>query len=225
MTRIGAWVGGILLTGALSYGVYRLLGAADSRARDSEEQAAGLQALESQVRELKAAVAQSTRTAQEAQAAAQAARLSGPRAEPSATAGVGSGGAGATPPGASREDAAAPPREATPDDAVLRLDARFFGESVDPTWRRDAEQRTERLRAELPRGVRIVSMECRSSICRLEMSHPSLESFQKFIRDRLVDDVATWDGPFMAAVKGPAGNAGEVEAVAYLARPGTTLMP
>ncbi|NTX65921.1 hypothetical protein HUA74_35205 [Myxococcus sp. CA051A] len=62
-------------------------------------------------------------------------------------------------------------------------------------------------------------------MCRLEMSHPSLETFQHFIREGLVHDTNAWEGPFMAALKSPPGQLGAVEAVAYLARPGADLAP
>ncbi len=115
--------------------------------------------------------------------------------------------------------------EMTADEVVTRLDARFFSEGVDPAWSREASQRVERLRTHLPQGAHVVSLECRSSMCRLEMSHPSQTSFQHFIRAGLIDDAAGWDGPFMAAIKGGPEQAGGVAAVAFLARAGAELAP
>ncbi|RKG73846.1 hypothetical protein D7W79_24490 [Corallococcus exercitus] len=77
----------------------------------------------------------------------------------------------------------------------------------------------------LPRGARIVSLECRSSMCRLQMSHPSQDAFRNFLREGLMDDADAWEGPFMAALTGTPGRSGEVEAAAYLARAGVDLAP
>ncbi|NTX66453.1 hypothetical protein HUA74_37920 [Myxococcus sp. CA051A] len=213
----------VLFAGLLSYGVYWLTGAGDVKtmevgARDTTE----LQQLKTQVRELEASVARSERLAHEVQVAA---RAVGPRVDtPTALDG---NSVAMSPPdaGFSSEGTAAVLPEPTQDEVVARMEARFFSEEVDPAWSRDATQRAERLGALLPRGARVVSLECRSSMCRLQMSHPTQDAFQRFVRDGLIDDATTWAGPFMAVLTGTPGRLGEIEAVAYLARDGVNLSP
>ncbi|AFE04510.1 dihydrolipoamide acetyltransferase [Corallococcus coralloides DSM 2259] len=223
MTRNQVWVGAVLFVGLLSYGVSRLGGASDVNAREpGASDTPELQRLKAQVRELEASVAHSERLAREAHVAARAQgpRLDTPMAPAPASVAM-------RPPdaGLATEGMAAPPPEPTPDEAVARMDARFFGEGVDTAWSHDATRRAERLGEALPQGARIVSLECRSSMCRLQMSHPSQDAFQKFLREGLIDDANAWEGPFMAALTGTPGRPGEVEAVAYLARAGVELAP
>lgn len=224
MEKKSAFIMVSLLGGLLVYGVARHLDGSAVAAPDvSGQEAAELLRLREQVRELEVSAALSERLAREAQVTARAAQAvvvaprveALPAPEPSPS--------GARPPGEEGEGPAS--GEPTPEEMVARLDARFFGEAVDPAWSRDATPRAERLGVLLPRGARVVSLECRSSMCRLEMSHPDLESFQGFVRDGLLGEANTWDGAFMAALKSAPGRPGGVEAVAYLARSGVRLAP
>ncbi|MBN8228004.1 hypothetical protein JYK02_10840 [Corallococcus macrosporus] len=205
--------------GLLSYGVSRLAVASDVNAGEpGARETTELQRLKAQVRELEGSVAHSERLAREAQVAA---RATGPRVDTPVAPDPSS--VDMSPPDA--EAIAAVHEEPTPDEAVARMDARFFGEAVDTAWSHGATRRAERLGAVLPQGARIVSLECRSSMCRLQMSHPSQDAFHKFLREGLMEAADAWDGPFMAALTGTPGQAGEVEAVAYLARAGVDLAP
>lgn len=205
----------------LSYGVSRFSGGSAVEAPDpGAHDATELQRLKAQVRELEASVATSERLAREAQVAARAASarvetLPAPEPAPEET-------ADARPSG---EDTKAAPREVDPNEVVEKLDARFFSEALDPGWSGEARQRAQRLGGLLPEGSRVVSLECRSSMCRLELSHPSLESFQGFVREGLMGTGNDWDGPFMAALTGDPKQPGGVQAVAYLARAGADLSP
>jgi|GEM_PF-2023333 len=225
MKRHGLWLCAVILSGALSYGVSRLTLDNATPASETDAHAAELRALRSQVRELQASVESSTRVAHEAHLTAQAARAANPRPDAPAAPAAPSVPADPDESEPDTESAAERRQEMTSEEAVTRLDARFFGEGVDRTWSHEATQRAERLRTHLPQGARFLSMECRSSMCRLEMVHANLEAFQHFIRDGLINDATSWDGPFMAALKSPPGRPGEVEAVAYLARPGADLAP
>ncbi|MCP3099613.1 hypothetical protein LZ198_12115 [Myxococcus sp. K15C18031901] len=223
MTRNWIWACAVLLSGLLSYGVYWLISAGDMKAMEvGARDATEVQRLTAQVRALEASVARSEQLAREAQVAARAAgtRVDTPTGPTEDATAIG-------PPDSDRSTvgtAVAHP-EPTPDEVVARMDARFFSEDVDPTWSRDATQRAEKLGALMPRGARVVSLECRSSMCRLQMSHPSQDDFQRFLREGLIDDSNAWDGPFMAAITSALGRPGEVEAVAYLARAGVDLAP
>ncbi|NMO13436.1 hypothetical protein HPC49_08745 [Pyxidicoccus fallax] len=228
MERKWAFVIAGLLGGLLTLGLGRLIGGeAAGTSASAEREAAELRRLKQQVRELEASVAGSERLAREAQVTARAAQAAvGPRVETSPAPERGAGAvepAGAGSPSAEGADAVPP--EPTPEEVVARLDARFFGEEVDAAWSRDALPRAERLGVLLPRGARVVSLECRSSMCRLEMSHPSLESFQGFVREALLGTGNPWDGAFMASLKGNPALPGGVQAVAWLARAGVELTP
>ncbi|MGE6757449.1 hypothetical protein ACQKGO_05500 [Corallococcus interemptor] len=201
--------------GLLSYGVFRLtrttdVSAGEGGARETTE----LQRLKAQVRKLEASVAHSEQLAREARATAS--RVA-PGQSPEAL--------GPPDAGLKIEEVAEAPPEPAPDEEVARMDARFFSEGVDTAWSHAATRRAERLGAVLPPGARIVSLECRSSMCRLQMSHPSQDAFRQFLREGLMEDADAWDGPFMAALTGTPGRSGEVEAVAYLARAGVDLAP
>ncbi|MHA7629220.1 hypothetical protein [Corallococcus sp. M7] len=221
MTRTWGWIGAVLFVGLLSYGVSRLAGTSDVNAGEAgARETTELQRLKAQVRELKSSVAHSERLAREA-------RATGPRVDMPMAPGPSSVDMRPSDAGLSTEGEgmAAVQQEPTPDEEVARMDARFFSEGVDTAWSHDATRRAERLGAALPQGARIVSLECRSSMCRLQMSHPSQDAFRKFLREGLMDDADAWDGPFMAALTGTPGRSGEVEAVAYLARAGVDLAP
>lgn len=85
--------------------------------------------------------------------------------------------------------------------------------------------RAEQFSGRLPEGARVLSLQCRSSMCRLETSHPSLESFQGFIQQTVMRGEHNWNGPIMAALEGDPRQPGEVKAVVYLAREGADLSP
>ncbi|WP_163867181.1 hypothetical protein [Myxococcus eversor] len=216
------WIGAVLLAAALSYGVSRLANPGEELA---PWDAAELHRMKVRLRELEASTASSARLAHEAQAAALAAQSVGPSVDARIAPAKPLESLRAPDAGDSTEGTSAAPTEVTPGDVVARLDARFFSEGVDPAWSRDAARRVERIGTHLPQGARIVALECRSSMCRLEMSHPSQNAFQHFIHAGLVDDAYAWDGPFMAAITGTPDQAGNVEAVAYLAKPDTILTP
>lgn len=208
---IVAALGGLLATGAS-----QLAGLGDeSAAEGPAPESAELKRLREQVRKLEASVASSERLAREAQVTARAAQA---RAEAAPV-------PERLPEPPKQEEApvakapAAAPAEPSPDEVIDQMDERFFLEEVDPAWSRDARHRVERLGGLMPEGARIVAVECRSSMCRMEMSHPSLESFQGFVRKGLMGPESEWDGGLMAAVKGDPYRPGGIQAVAYLGRP------
>jgi hypothetical protein len=74
-------------------------------------------------------------------------------------------------------------------------------ESVDPTWRRDAETRLDTaVRASLPDGSRLLSLECRTTMCMLEVSHKD-EGAAHAVgrRSWLLAASRGWDGSFFVA--------------------------
>jgi hypothetical protein len=111
------------------------------------------------------------------------------------------------------------------EEVIEQLDERFFTEPLDPGWSQEARRRAEQFGGLLPKGARVLSLECRSSICRMETTQPSLEAFQNFMRQGLLAGGHEWNGPVMAAVKGDPNKPGEVLTVTYLAREGADLSP
>ncbi len=216
-----------LLGGLVIYGAFQLVDWSDKSESGSPE-STELRRLREQVRKLEGSVASSDRLAREAQLTAQAAQaVARQRVEdpPAPARGSEPNNQGKSDEILPIEASGASPREPSPQELVAQMDARFFGEGLDSNWSREAMPRAQQFGLTLPEGARVVSLECRSSMCRLEMSHPSLESFQGFIQQRVLQGEHEWNGPIMAALQGDPQRPGEVHAVAYLAREGVDLSP
>lgn len=213
----------------LAYGAFQFSNRGDERepvpgGSDSTE----LRKLKEQIRKLEGAVASSERLAREAQVTAQSAHATASqRMETSSasTSGFDSSGQRGSDESTPSGDTRHPLPEPSPQELVEQMDERFFDERIDPGWSHEATTRAEQLRTTLSEGSRIVSLDCRSSMCRVEMSHPNLETFQGFIHKSIVGGTLKWDGPLFAALKSDPGQPGEVQAVAYLARKGVELSP
>jgi hypothetical protein len=219
----------ISLGGLLTYGASQLVDWSDEGARGpGGPESTELRKLRNQVRQLEDSVASAERLAREAQVNAQTAqavaslRAEAPPAPVPLSKPTTLGKGEESPP---TEGSGASPREPNAEEIVDQLDTRFLSEGVDPNWSREARRRAERFSDVLPEGARVISLECRSSMCRLEMSHPSLESFQGFVRKSMLGGEIEWSGAFMAAIRGDPGQPGGVQAVAYLAREGIDLSP
>lgn len=218
-----------LFGGLLTYGASQLVNWRDRNepspgSSDSTE----LQRLRAQVRKLEGSVASADRLARTAQLTAQAARAVARQsleAPPAPQQGSNPGNPGEHGESLPTEAPRTSPPEPSPQELVDQMDSRFFGERLDPDWSREALPRAEQFGVRLPEGVRVVSLQCRSSMCRLEMSHPTLESFQGFIQQTVMRGEHDWNGPIMAALQGDPRQPGEVKAVVYLAREGTDLSP
>ncbi|HSP77097.1 MAG TPA: hypothetical protein VLQ93_01110 [Myxococcaceae bacterium] len=215
--------------GGLLYGASELIGWSEHGAPEpTPSESSELVQLREQVRKLESSVARSEKFAREARSTARIAQLSvSTRADaPPAPEGVPAvAGQGASHEEAVTEGPGAEPPPPSTEEIITRMDARFFGEGFDPSWSYEARERAEQLGTRMPEGSRVVSLECRSSMCRMEMSHPNLESFQDFMQKSLLGGESEWDGPFMAGLKGDPGQPGELVAVAYLARAGADLSP
>jgi hypothetical protein len=213
----------------LAYGASRFVGwSEENEPASNGPESAELRKLREQLRQLEGSVAGSERLAREAQATARNAQaIASQRMEapPAPTRGSGPAGQGGSDEGIPTKDSMPLPPEPSPREIAEQMDERFFGEWIDPGWRHEATPRAEKLRATLPEGARVVSLECRSSMCRVEMSHPNLEAFQGFVRESLLGSGREWDGPLMATLMSDPGQPGEVRAVAYLAREGADLTP
>jgi len=81
-----------------------------------------------------------------------------------------------TPPKAAAAASDAGIRE--PAQIIAELDGRFFSEDIDNSWARDATVNlTDASRRIASQGAKIDSVECRSTMCRVEGTFPSAKSF------------------------------------------------
>ncbi|WP_437669358.1 hypothetical protein [Sorangium sp. So ce131] len=120
--------------------------------------------------------------------------------------------------------AAAEQRTATMAEVSERLQDVFAGEGIDAQWTAAArETARDKLSAALPDSSSLRSLECRSSMCRIETEHADLEQFQRFVQGAFMDpQKKPWNGGFFAMpVSDPSD--GKVVVVSYLAREGEPL--
>ena len=102
----------------------------------------------------------------------------------------------------------------------------FQGEPRDATWA-DGAQRlaAQRLQAVLPTGSEVRAVECRTSMCRLETSHPDRSRYEAFMRSAFLGGApALWNAPEFSAPLASLDAAHEpLLIVSYLAREGRAL--
>jgi len=88
---------------------------------------------------------------------------------------------------------------------------RFSAEAFDPSWSRAAEDKVrEAVRSVSPQG-RILSVDCRTSVCRSDVEFADMKEYRNFLREH------NWDGPKMMSVTGQ-DSEGHVDALAFLGR-------
>jgi hypothetical protein len=122
----------------------------------------------------------------------------------------------APPANAAHADPSTPP----PSEAEVRQapQTHFESQGVDPHWSRDTQRKAEeKLNSLLPADSRLLSVECRESICRVESEHQDIDTFRAFVRSDLFSPELRWEGPMMATVTNTDSN-GRVSSVAYLGR-------
>ena len=125
---------------------------------------------------------------------------------------------------------ALPPSLATaqPESAPRERIARAFSsEKSDPTWAQQAQRTAEaRLRRNLPAGVTLRAVECRTSLCRIETTHENMDVYQRFVEMAFMKmDTQVWNGAsFSTPVEADGAERGfPVAIVSYLAREGRAL--
>jgi hypothetical protein len=132
-------------------------------------------------------------------------------------------------PAPSSSGEAPPKRRPTPGEVRDACEVSFVSQNVDSGWavsaRRTAEQR---IRERLPAGSSLRAVDCRTSFCRIETSHPDSAGYADFVQSTLMDPRACpWNGAlFSAPLSDPDPNApqkGPVVAVSFLAREGYDL--
>lgn len=95
------------------------------------------------------------------------------------------------------------------------LEAAFTTESYDAGWAREAQNQAEELvRASLPAGSAVRTLDCRQTLCRVELDHQDLRSHREFVGH--FDERMQWTGP--AAILYDETVPGKVATIAYLGR-------
>lgn len=105
------------------------------------------------------------------------------------------------------------------------MEAAFVGETMDTSWARGAHKTAESsLSRHLPDGSRITSIECRSTMCRVESTHSHGRAADRFVNDALGEpDRTPWNGSFATGAIAEAEANGSVTMVTYLMREGNEL--
>jgi hypothetical protein len=130
----------------------------------------------------------------------------------------------AAPNAAVSAEPARPVYTATAAQIDARLTNRFGHEPADAAWSRPAQALLDsHIRAGLPDGSRVVSLECRQTMCRVESEHTSLAIYARFVNEALLFPTGGWNGPVMTQILSQAGP--QITSVAYLLRDGEDFAP
>jgi hypothetical protein len=122
-------------------------------------------------------------------------------------------------------EADAPPKPPPIEAAEMqeRFEASFSRQAAD-AGAGDARRKIEnRVAAILPDTSRLQAVECRTSMCRIEIAHPGLESYQAFTRAAFLDpSTRLGDGGLFSTVRADPVD-GKLVTLSYLARDGEEL--
>jgi hypothetical protein len=128
-------------------------------------------------------------------------------------------------PGPAPSAAAPPPRRLEPAEVRDHYESAFVQQEEDRAWAPDASRNlSAALPKALPSGSSVSSVSCRSTMCRVEMVHASLDQYAEFTRHAFYDPASpVWTGPGFSTVLEEPGAGGKLVTVVFLARPGSTL--
>jgi hypothetical protein len=116
-------------------------------------------------------------------------------------------------------------KSATGSDMRDQYQRAFAGETADATWAGAAERlAADRLKATVPAGSIVRTIECRTSLCRIETSHADPSSSQKFVHNTfMTPSMSPWNAAAFSALLEPSAEHGPLRLVSYLAREGHSL--
>lgn len=104
------------------------------------------------------------------------------------------------------------------------LEAAFVSEVRDSAWATDARRAAEsKLSAELPPKSILKSIDCRSSLCRVESTHDGYAYAKTFVNRLATPEGRPWNGAFYAGPVSQDPQGGAVTFITYLAREGTEM--
>ena len=107
-------------------------------------------------------------------------------------------------------------------EAHERLEIAFTEDRLDPEWASTAQRiANSKLPEVLPKGSAIRSVECRSSICRLETSHRDREAYWAFLHAAIMNSNVLWNAATYSTPLNDDPN--ENFMVTYIAREGHLL--
>lgn len=104
------------------------------------------------------------------------------------------------------------------------MDAALSREIAHPSWSAKTQQATqEKISAIMPKDSAILAVDCRTSLCRVEMSHQSVDDYKNFVHGAYMNPATNvWNGPtFSTLLEGSEG--GPVVAVSFLVREGQSM--
>jgi hypothetical protein len=100
----------------------------------------------------------------------------------------------------------------------------FKNEPVDAAWRREAEVSAQRqVSTGLPADASAGPLECRSTMCRVEISYKDMDSYKEYVKKSIESADREWKGGVMGLVIERHDN-GSVRAEHYYVRPGADPM-
>jgi len=116
----------------------------------------------------------------------------------------------------------APAKEVSTEEVRDSLSARFVQENYDSNWSVVARGKIQALlAAATPTGARVLSVECKTSLCRAEVSEPDIDSHKQLIRKALTS-ATPWAGSTMVTLADDPSS-GHITSVAFFAREGKAL--
>lgn len=132
-------------------------------------------------------------------------------------------GSPAATPSAPTSEPAPPPKVPTTEEMRDGLNVHFYEEAVDTSWSETTRRQLQtRVSGLLPAGSKLVSMECRSTMCRAEVAHPDLEAHREFIRAGFSSPAEMWRIATNVSLGEPADSA-KVTSIVFLSREGREL--
>jgi len=100
----------------------------------------------------------------------------------------------------------------------------FKNEQIDRTWQHEAEVTAQReVMNGLPAGAQAGALECRSSMCRVEIAYKDMESYKEFLKKSIGNPEREWKGGVMGGII-ERHDDGSVRAEHYYVRPGADPM-
>jgi hypothetical protein len=114
-------------------------------------------------------------------------------------------------------------KSVTMEEMQATVAARFEDEAFDEAWRNDAERvAREQVALVLQPDDRLLSLECRSSLCRVRVSFVDMNAYKAFFQGAMHSPDFQWEGPKMSFPE-VVDRAGRVTAVEFLGRRGRPL--
>jgi hypothetical protein len=135
--------------------------------------------------------------------------------------------AGVAAPAAAAESGSAPEPEddgeASRERQAAHVDSVFAGQAkAGAGWAHDSERTLAQALRQFPGGATLVSVECRSSLCRARLTHQDQQRFSEFIDHMIQSATATWKGAIYSS-RDAVGADGVIRNSIYFSKEGTEI--